>query len=111
MTTAVVVMTTIVVYERLRAVVTVWAIIPPLLRKRIYIAYTGGTIGMLHGRNGYYPAPGYLQKQMRAMPELRHASMPSYTIHDYKPLLDSSNMTTREWVKLAGDIAAHYDAN
>ena len=102
-------MTTIVVYERLRAVVTVWAIIPPLLRKRIYIAYTGGTIGMLHGRDGYSPAPGYLQKQMKAMPELRHDSMPSYTIHEYKPLLDSSNMTPGDWVKIAGDIAAHYD--
>lgn len=83
---------------------------PPLLRKRIYIAYTGGTIGMLHGRHGYYPAPGYLQKQMRAMPELRHASMPSFRIHEYTPLLDSSNMTPGDWVKIARDIAANYDA-
>ena len=27
------------------------------------------------------------------MPELRDAAMPSYTIHEYDPLLDSSNMT------------------
>lgn len=76
---------------------------------RIYIAYTGGTIGMRYGKDGYSPAPGYLQTQMRAMPELRHASMPSFTIHEYKPLLDSSNMTPGDWVKIAGDIAAHYD--
>ena len=41
------------------------------LRKRVYIAYTGGTIGMRHTRNGYRPEPGYLQQQMNAMPELR----------------------------------------
>ena len=32
--------------------------------------------------------------------------MPSYTIHEYKPLLDSSNMTPGHWVKIANDIAA-----
>ncbi len=79
------------------------------MNKRIYIAYTGGTIGMRHGRDGYSPAPGYLQKQMRAMPELRHDSMPSFTVNEYKPLLDSSNMTPRDWVKIANDIAAHDD--
>jgi L-asparaginase len=79
------------------------------MKKRVYIAYTGGTIGMLHGRDGYSPAPGYLQKQMRAMPELRHDSMPSFTINEYKPLLDSSNMTPGDWVKIANDIAVHYD--
>jgi L-asparaginase len=79
------------------------------MRKRIYIAYTGGTIGMKRTRDGYSPEPGYLQAQMRAMPELKHRSMPSFTIHEYEPLLDSSNMTPREWVKIANDVAANYD--
>ncbi len=78
------------------------------MRKRIYIAYTGGTIGMKPTRAGYRPESGYLQKQMAQMPELRHASMPAFTIHEYKPLLDSSNMTPREWMKIARDIAGHY---
>jgi L-asparaginase len=78
-------------------------------RKRVYIAYTGGTIGMTPTRDGYKPAPGSLQKQMAAMPELRHPSMPSYRIHEYDPLLDSSNMTPAEWLKIARDIAAVYD--
>lgn len=46
---------------------------------------------------------------MRAMPELRHESMPSFAINEYEPLLDSSNMTPREWMKIARDIADHYD--
>ena len=65
------------------------------MSKRVYIAYTGGTIGMNRARGGYCPEPGYLQRQMAQMPELGHPSMPSYTIHEYAPLLDSSNMTPR----------------
>lgn len=79
------------------------------MRKKVFIAYTGGTIGMKRTRSGYRPEPGYLQAQMAEMPELRHESMPSYTIHEYAPLLDSSNMTPAEWMKIARDVEAHYD--
>jgi L-asparaginase len=79
------------------------------MKKRVYIVYTGGTIGMRRRRTGYVPEPGYLQEQMSTMPELRHESMPSYTIHEYAPLLDSSNMTPVEWVKIARDVEANYD--
>jgi L-asparaginase len=78
------------------------------VRKRVYIAHTGGTIGMKRTRAGYTPQAGYLQALMTEMPELRHDSMPAYTIHDYRPLLDSSNMTPSEWVTIAHDIAGHY---
>jgi L-asparaginase len=79
------------------------------MRKRVYIAYTGGTIGMKRTRDGYVPASGYLQQQMDAMPELKHPSMPRFKVHEYAPLLDSSNMTPREWVAIARDIGDHYD--
>jgi len=78
-------------------------------KRRVYIAHTGGTIGMNRTRNGYEPKRGYLQQQMDAMPELSHPTIPSFTIHDYDPLLDSSNMTPVEWVKIARDIGEHYD--
>ena len=84
--------------------------IPSPMRKRVYIAYTGGTIGMKRTRNGYVPASGFLQEQMEAMPELKHPSMPRFEVHEYAPLLDSSNMTPREWVAIARDIGDHYDA-
>ena len=83
--------------------------IPPLMRKRVYIVYTGGTIGMKRTRSGYRPEPGYLQSQLAEMPELKHDSMPSYTVHQYEPLLDSSNMTPAEWVKIARDVETNYD--
>jgi L-asparaginase len=79
------------------------------MRKRVYIAYTGGTIGMKKAAAGYVPAPGYLQKQMKRLPELKSSIMPAYEIREYDPLLDSSNMTPQDWIKIADDIAAHYD--
>jgi L-asparaginase len=79
-----------------------------LKKKQVYIAYTGGTIGMNRTRSGYLPEGGYLQQQMQEMPELRHPSMPAVTVHEYDPLLDSANMTPAEWVKIARDISRNY---
>ena len=79
------------------------------MKKRVYIAYTGGTIGMIKTPDGYAPAYGYLEAQIAAMPELRSDLMPEYDIHEYDPLLDSANMTPAEWLKIAHDIADHYD--
>jgi L-asparaginase len=79
------------------------------LGKKIYIAYTGGTIGMRHSRDGYEPAPGYLQALMGHMPELANPEMPGYAIHEYEPLIDSSDMHPRNWTSIAQDIAANYE--
>ncbi|PKO21507.1 MAG: hypothetical protein CVU38_14340 [Chloroflexi bacterium HGW-Chloroflexi-1] len=80
------------------------------MNKRLYIAYTGGTIGMRPTADGYAPAPGFLAEQMAAMPELRDPRMPAYDIHEYAPLLDSSNMTPRDWIRIGRDIVEHYAA-
>jgi L-asparaginase len=79
------------------------------MRKRVYIAYTGGTIGMQKAEHGYRPVPWYLHKMMSALPELKRNTMPLYDIREYTPLLDSSNMTPDDWLKIADDIATHYD--
>ena len=60
-----------------------------MARRRVYIAYTGGTIGMQRDARRLRARARLLQEQMAAMPELRHESMPAYTIHEYAPLLDS----------------------
>ena len=80
------------------------------MRKRVYIAYTGGTIGMQKADLGYRPVPGHLHTMMSTLPELKHRSMPLYDIREYTPLLDSSNMTPDDWLKIADDIAGHYDS-
>ena len=67
-------------------------------RKHIYIAYTGGTIGMLKSDDhGYVPASGFMQHQLKQMPEFHRAEMPIFTIHEYEPLIDSSDMTPEDW--------------
>jgi L-asparaginase len=79
------------------------------MKRRVYIAYTGGTIGMklVHGR--YQPVPNFLQTLMAANPAFHHSQLPQYTISQYTPLLDSPNMTPADWSRIARDICEHYD--
>lgn len=77
-------------------------------RKNVYIAYTGGTIGMKETADGLQPVSGNLQQLMDNMAELQAEGMPKYFINEYEPLLDSSNMTPDEWIKIAEDIRDHY---
>lgn len=79
------------------------------MKKRIYIANTGGTIGMRITRDGYSVEPGYLESQMQVMIEFQHPTLPDYKIHEYSPLLDSSNIMPDDWLKIAQDIAANYE--
>lgn len=78
------------------------------MKKKVYIIYTGGTIGMKPTEDGYAPAKGFLREQMEAMPELKHDDMPEYFIHEYDPLLDSANMTPDNWMEIAMDIYNNY---
>ncbi len=79
-------------------------------KKSVYIAYTGGTIGMRRGAHGYEPAPGFLEEQMARLSVLNSEDMPHYRIHEYDPLLDSSNMSPADWVKLGRDIMSRYQS-
>ncbi|TKF29658.1 asparaginase [Enterovibrio norvegicus] len=78
-------------------------------RKHIYIAYTGGTIGMLKSEQGYIPVSGFMQEQLKQMPEFHRPEMPEFTIHEYSPLIDSADMTPADWQRIADDIRDNYD--
>jgi L-asparaginase len=80
------------------------------MKKKIYIAHTGGTIGMAPSPDGYRPEVGFLERQMATLPELSNERMPDYVIHDYDPLIDSSDMSPAHWLLIARDIADHHDA-
>ena len=54
-------------------------------KKRIYIAYTGGTIGMKPSKNGFVPVAAYLSETINNMPEFFHDEMPEFEIHEYEP--------------------------
>ena len=77
-------------------------------KKSIYVAYTGGTIGMQRSEQGYIPVSGHLQTQLANMPEFHRPEMPDFTIHEYQPLMDSSDMTPEDWQSIAEDIQQNY---
>jgi len=78
-------------------------------RRSVYIANTGGTIGMRRGAEGYVPQPGFLAERMAAMPELAADGMPRYTVHEYDLLLDSADFSPADWNLIGRDLAARRD--
>lgn len=79
------------------------------MKKRIYVAYTGGTIGMKQSKNGYVPVKGHLTHAITTSPDFNREEMPDFVINEYDPLIDSSNMTPNDWQRIADDIYKHYD--
>lgn len=77
---------------------------------RVCVIHTGGTIGMARTKNGYAPKAGYLNAILSEMKELKSAELPAFDLVEYDPLLDSSNISVKEWIKMASDIKARYDS-
>lgn len=77
--------------------------------KSILIINTGGTLGMRQSDQGYIPEANYLSERLKSQPEFQHPDMPTFTIKEYQPLLDSSDMTPDHWNQIAQDITQHYD--
>lgn len=79
-----------------------------MMKKKILILNTGGTISCIKTKKGYEPAQGYVLPALKKIPALSHDDMPDYTIQEYVPLIDSSNMSILEWNRIATDIADTY---
>lgn len=80
-----------------------------MTKRAIYVAYTGGTIGMQKTANGFAPVAGFLTDCVQSMPEFYHQEMPTFVIQEYCPLIDSSNMAPTDWQLIANDIKANYE--
>lgn len=78
-------------------------------KKKILIINTGGTISSVKTPQGFAPLLGHLGETLPKLMALQHPEMPHYDILEYDPLLDSSNMTLREWNQIASDIYHHYE--
>lgn len=76
----------------------------------VCILYTGGTIGMKKTPAGYAPQAGFLDQQMAALTEFASPALPDYRIIEFTPLLDSSNMTPADWLKIARAVEEHYES-
>lgn len=79
---------------------------------KIYIAYTGGTIGMAPSDHGLIPDAAFaleLTKRLEVLPELEH----EFVVNSYATLIDSSNAKPKDWAMIARDIESkwqEYDA-
>ena len=78
-------------------------------KKRILLLYTGGTIGMVPGPKGYVPDSAEFIRRLHDMDELNHPDMPEWNLIEFSPLLDSSNITVKEWNQMGRTIAVNYD--
>ncbi|MBR0599017.1 asparaginase [Clostridiales bacterium BAD-6] len=78
-------------------------------RKKVCIIHTGGTIGMARTAKGYAPQAGFVKSTLSEIRELNAAEMPKFDLIEYSPLLDSSSISVKEWVKLAKDIEKKYN--
>ena len=78
-------------------------------RKKICIIYTGGTIGMTAGKNGYEPSDRLLAESLEDIKDLSKPGMPELEVIQFSPLLDSSNMGIQEWNRIGRTIEQNYD--
>ncbi|CAG5866400.1 unnamed protein product [Menidia menidia] len=109
---------------------------PCAAEARVLVLNTGGTIGMTLHDNVLAPKANALVESLRKLPILHdevYAQQTGlyeyyghettlvlplskskkrivYTILEYNPLLDSSNMTTEDWVKIGKDIEKNYES-
>ena len=79
------------------------------MKKNILMIYTGGTIGMTRTENGYAPQSGRFRAALDEISDLRAPELPAWELTELEPLLDSSNMTVREWNQVARVVAENYD--
>ena len=104
----------------------------------VLVLYTGGTIGMVRNAEGALaPAVGAMEAKIRqtctmhdqeysqdrfghlaseaaknpplVLPVVPEHKRVVYTIYEYDPLLDSSNMTMDDWVLIAKDVQDNYE--
>ena len=78
------------------------------MRKKIYIAYTGGTIGMRPSESGYAPGDNLMGLLSQKLSPGVLASLPAFELHEYPQLIDSSNVRPQNWQQIANDIAQRY---
>ena len=77
--------------------------------KKIYVAYTGGTIGMKPTDSGYAPAENLMGLLEEKLPANVRTSLPDFDLGEYEQLIDSSNIRPDNWKQIAHDIASKYD--
>lgn len=74
------------------------------MRKKIYVAHTGGTIGMQQRGDGWGTVPGALAEELENAPIFNRADVPEFELEEFDPLLDSAEMVPADWLRIAQRI-------
>ena len=80
---------------------------PEAPQSSVLLIYTGGTAGMAYNKRGEL-VPMNFEQIRRKMPELRQLNMQVDVTNLGEPI-DSSNVTTGDWLRMAALIAEKYD--
>lgn len=75
---------------------------------KIFVIYTGGTIGMIIDPNTGALKPFTFEQIIENVPELRRMDY-ELTVHSFDPIIDSSDMTPEIWALLAQLIEDNYE--
>lgn len=60
--------------------------------------------------NGYAPVSGFISEALATVSDLYRPDFPQWELYEMSPLLDSSNISVREWNHIASVIYENYDA-
>lgn len=63
---------------------------------------------MVPSETGYIPDPGSFARTLDAIQELHHPDMAEWELLEFSPLLDSTNITVKEWNKIGAAIMQRY---
>lgn len=75
---------------------------------RIHVAYTGGTIGMIHSPEGLLPGAD-VQGWLSNVLEGTQIDPEQVSFTTFDPLIDSSNATPAHWQLIIDDLIAHWE--
>jgi L-asparaginase len=75
---------------------------------KIFVIYTGGTIGMIRDPDTGVLIPFTFEQIIENVPELRRMDY-ELTVHSFDPIIDSSDMTPEIWAELAILIENNYE--
>ena len=64
---------------------------------------------MVPSEDGYQPKEGYFLGELQKIQDLYSDKMPDWDLIEYAPLLDSSNMTYKQWNQIADTIQENYN--
>ena len=79
------------------------------MKKQVGIIYTGGTIGMMPTENGYAPNPDAFPELLVKIHDVNLPGFPDFEVVSLDRLLDSSDVTYKEWNEIGEVIYSRYN--